>query len=183
MVLHNDKWARKAKKAVERRKGTNSSRGRGRGTTVPNTLERLDMNRPADEVEENPSEGSDSSDGDDSFEFDSGDEGKFLDAELIPPVVPTQSASQQSQTLSNTNQERQYGNTSQSQPARVPSAPGNATTSSTHADLHNQSPKPDKRFARRKLVDNSSRYEEPVLDPYLVVAGEVLVIFSCVFQI
>ena len=155
MVLHNDKWAKKAKRANERRHGIKSGRGRGNGPAT--VLQPLDMHRADDET--SLASGTDrtasSDDDDSSFEFDSGDEGKttaerLTRASLPRPVVAeatVRSGEEKSQTRPHS-----------AMPSRQ--------------EESSESMKQNKKYARRKLLDNSARYEEPVLDPYLQVVGE-----------
>lgn len=160
--MHNDKWAKKAKRANERRKGVPSTRGRGR-EIAPNVTDRLDMNRPAADLDVPASLESDTDSSDDSFEFDSGDEGKneqekALAAAARLALAPTISTSQREDAAKTR--------------APVPEMKSTAAVSGHMVQQDHEHPKVDKRFARRKLLDNSSRYEEPVLDPYLQLDGK-----------
>ena len=145
MVLHNDKWAKKAKRAVERRKGIT----RRPGNDVPRTIGKLELDRDVEDNSDAPSESSEASD--DSFEFDSGEEGK-TEAEKAQwrASAPKIDAAQE------------QAPTAKLQATKVTQPPARNEPPAV--------PKVDKRFARRKLYDNSSRYED-FIDPYLQVEG------------
>lgn len=175
MVLHNDKWAKKAKRAVERRKGITKPHSQTQNRSDGPTVERLDMGRPeAAEAQASEVSASTSESDDDSFEFDSGDEGQFI----------KHSASTPTQTAAAVVQDK----TPWRRGAVPP--PGHSVVSARQAQTaenldDEEEPqakaKVDKRFARRKLLDNSSRYEESVLDPYLQPVGNriTLLILKC----
>lgn len=151
MVLHNDKWAKKAKRAVERRKGI-SGNVRGASYQPDQTLARLDMGR--DDEQSSASESEESQKSGCSFEFDSGDEGKTEEERKRLAEHRTQ----------DTSRDPKDTRPIITQTSEAPKSVSDTITTT----------RPDKRFARRRLVDNSSRYEEPTLDPYIQVAGRFI---------
>lgn len=179
MVLHNDKWTRKAKRANERRKGVSTGTGRGRGGGTPGqTLERLDMGRPDPEEQEDETDSSGDSSHDNSFEFDSGDEGK-TEQEKMAAVAMRSSANkvEPATSISLLLDKRQASETSAASGKTKELAASEQHP--TGANAFSQSiepPRVDKKFARRKLIDNSSRYEEAALDPYLKPEGKTFTI-------
>lgn len=152
MVLHNDKWAKKAKRAVERRKG-GGGRGRGIHHAPETSLDHLDMNRDVTEDQPVPIDLQNSPTSEDSFEFDSADEGNGVIEKRDTTIAQSNKAITKHETVSQTSTRHQESNLVTEAQAEI-SLPI------------------EKKFARRRLVDNSSRYEEPFLDPYLHQEGK-----------
>lgn len=154
MVLHNDKWVKKAKRAVERRKGIRHSASRGNSGQHEQSREPLEVGRIASrDRNETLSDSEDSQEsGDSPIEFDFGDEGKTkeemetLRASEGPGVTRAPAVAEQRRVI---------------EKAKDSSASIQDTLPATV----------DKRYARRKLFDNSARYEEAVLDPYILAQG------------
>lgn len=157
MVLHNDKWARKAKRASERRKGPTKIVHRKAQESEP--IASLELNRPELSAEAEDHDALSSSASDDSFEFDSGDEGKTEAERAQIAKNPRISNSESPIECTRTQYEVKK----------------DVSESSIHA-AESTYKKIDARYARRRLVDNSTRYEEPILDPYINVPGIITLI-------